>query len=110
MKYTSDVIFRTTLRRASFHKVSIVTPDSWTPGNCPHLKNRLRSAQEQTYSVADIRVTRARHPHHGARPWAAQSGGCGVPGEYVSLGHEMLFQNQTILNGNYCKQRIVFLD
>lgn len=99
MQSSSEYIFRATRGRASFGQVEVLVPSQWTPSVCSLLQGRLKPATSHSWLTADLRVTHKRHPDFGPRPWTLQSRGCAQQGDYVSLGHEILFQNETDLNG-----------
>lgn len=94
----STVVFSATRGRAHFRSVTVLVPPSWSPAACPLLAT-LQNATNETWEAADVRVTQERHPHHGPRPWTLHTRGCGQTGDYISIGHDLLMQNNTLVNG-----------
>ncbi|XP_042214205.1 calcium-activated chloride channel regulator 1-like [Homarus americanus] len=94
----STVVFTATRGRANFRSVTVLVPPTWTTASCPLLET-VHNATGETWDNADVRVTQERHPQHGPRPWTLHTRGCGQSGDYVSLGHELLLQNNTLANG-----------
>lgn len=79
--------------------MTVLVPSSWGPSPpCPAL-GTLGDAAGESWEAADLRVSKGRHPHHGARPWTLHSRGCGHRGDYVSLGHQSLTANASTLAG-----------
>lgn len=99
VRAASAVLFAATRGRASFRDVTVLVPSSWGPSPpCPAL-GTLGDAAGESWEAADLRVSKGRHPQHGARPWTLHSRGCGHRGDYVSLGHSSLTTNASALAG-----------
>ncbi|ROT62612.1 putative epithelial chloride channel protein-like [Penaeus vannamei] len=99
VRAASAVLFAATRGRASFRDVTVLVPSSWGPSPpCPAL-GTLGDAAGESWEAADLRVSKGRHPQHGARPWTLHSRGCGHRGDYVSLGHQSLTANASTLTG-----------
>ncbi|XP_066979536.1 calcium-activated chloride channel regulator 1-like [Macrobrachium rosenbergii] len=98
VRAASSTIFVATRGRANFRSVRVLVPSSWNVALCPSLGD-LQSTRGETWDGADLRVTQGRHPRHGPRPWTLHTKGCGQTGDYISLGHDLLLSNDTIING-----------
>lgn len=98
LRAASSVVFSATRGRANFRSVTVLVPPSWSPAACP-LLSTLHNATGENWDNADLRVTQERHPHHGPRPWTLHTRGCGQSGDYISLGQELLLQNNSLANG-----------
>lgn len=103
LRAASSVVFGATRGRANFRSVTVLVPPSWGPAVCP-LLSTLYNATGEKWDNADLRVTQERHPHHGPRPWTLHTRGCGQSGDYISLGHELLLQNNTLVNSRLLAQ------
>lgn len=107
VRAASAVLFAATRGRASFRDVTVLVPSSWGPSPpCPAL-GTLGDAAGESWEAADLRVSKGRHPQHGARPWTLHSRGCGHRGDYVSLGHSSLTTNASALAGMYLAQELL---
>ncbi|CAL4125354.1 unnamed protein product [Meganyctiphanes norvegica] len=94
IRSASSSLFLATRGRANFRSIRVLVPSAWTSSSCPAL-TEVRLATVEDWATADLRVTHGRHPVHGMRPWTLQTQGCAKPGDYISMGHELLLQNTT---------------
>ncbi|XP_042871894.1 calcium-activated chloride channel regulator 3A-1-like [Penaeus japonicus] len=98
VRAASRTLFAATRGRASFREVTVLVPPSWGASPCSAL-GALGDAAGESWTAADLRVSKGRHPQHGTRPWTLHSRGCGHHGDYVSLGHQSLTGNASALAG-----------
>ena len=100
IRASSKVLFKATRGRASFSGITVLVPSTWNPISCPLLLDQLQYASAgESYGTADLKVTHGRHPTYGARPWTLQTQGCAMKGDYVSMGQEILVNNETVNTG-----------
>ncbi|CAL4188735.1 unnamed protein product, partial [Meganyctiphanes norvegica] len=98
IRSASSSLFVATRGRANFRSIRVLVPSAWTASSCPALTD-VKLATVEDWATADLRVTHGRHPIHGYRPWTLQTQGCAKPGDYISMGHELLVQNKTESTG-----------
>ncbi|CAL4244949.1 unnamed protein product, partial [Meganyctiphanes norvegica] len=94
IRSASSNLFLATRGRANFRSIQVLVPSAWTASTCPALTD-LKLGTTEDWATADLRVTHGRNPVHGYRPWTLQTQGCAKPGNYISMGYELLLENTT---------------
>ncbi len=86
---SSKVLYNALDQEAFFKSVTIVVPSTWRDGKCQTI---IRPPKGGTpYRDPDIEVTPS-HPIYGEGPHTQQSGGCGQPGDLISLPFHFVTQ------------------
>ena len=82
LREASKGLYQALDERAFFKSVTIVVPSSWRDAKCQSI---IRPPKGGTpYRHADIRVA-ASDPVYGHQPFTQQTGGCGHPGDLMTL-------------------------
>lgn len=88
--------------RAYFHRIVIVVPPMWDTRACGRALPTNSVTSRSTTNRATIRIG-TEHPVFGHLPWTQQSRGCGLEGDFISVGYHSILQfNETenTINGH----------
>lgn len=98
MTSTSDYLRRATVGRVYFHRVTIVVPPHWDAVSCRGTLPPSSFTSRGAVNEAAIRIG-PDHPIFGHYPWTQQSRGCGLPGDFISVGYNYILQFNDTENG-----------
>ncbi|CAG7818395.1 unnamed protein product [Allacma fusca] len=91
----SDYLRKATDGRVYFHRVVIVVPPMWDTRACGRVLPVGSFTSRSSYNDATIRIG-TEHPVFGYLPWTQQSRGCGLGGDFISVGYHYILQfNET---------------
>ena len=91
----SDYLRRATDGRVYFHRVTIVVPPMWDTRACGRLLPVGSYTSRSAVHDSTIKIG-TEHPIFGYLPWAQQSRGCGLGGDFISVGYHYILQfNET---------------
>lgn len=88
---SSNYLHRATDGRAYFHQVEIIVPPNWDTASCGRSLPVGAYTSRGTMNEAAIRIG-TEHPVFGSKPWTQQSRGCGLSGDYISVGYHYILQ------------------
>lgn len=92
---SSDYLRRATDGRVYFARVEIIVPPNWDTASCGRSLPVGAYTSRGTVNDAAIRIG-TEHPIFGSQPWTQQSKGCGLSGDYISMGYHYILQfNET---------------
>jgi len=92
---SSEYLRRATDGRVYFHRVVIVVPPNWDNLACGKTLPANSFTSRSRVNDAVIRIG-SDHPVFGSSPWTQQSRGCGLPGDFISVGYNYILQfNET---------------
>lgn len=94
----SDYLRRATDGRVYFHRVTIVVPPHWDSVACRGALPSSSYTSRGAVNEATIRIG-TEHPIFGQYPWTQQSRGCGLPGDFISVGYHYILQFNETENG-----------
>jgi len=84
--------------RVYFHRVIIVVPPMWDTRACGRALPVNSFTSRSSTNHATIRIG-TEHPVFGHLPWTQQSRGCGLQGDFISVGYHSILQFNETENG-----------